>query len=171
MRSIVVLLVLFLSREGLAQDCSALIREDQDVERGTISRSSTENIIISNDGKDSLSFVILELDKVIIFSVTVTGAGDCIDEKNKMTVTFRDGSKVELMHGARYNCDREFEVFLSGALGTKSQLQLFKTKEIQSVRVETRKSSIDKTRKNFVEQTFPAEQSKVLMQTVGCLIR
>jgi hypothetical protein len=155
--------------EVLSGECAAFIRADLDTLSGTLSRSSKENIVISQDGKNGLTFVILELDKVIIFAITVVGGGDCIDDKNKMTVIFRDGTKVDMLNNAEFNCDGEFEVFLSGSFGSKSQLEMFRSKEIQSVRVETRKSTIDKTRKNFVEESFTPEQSKLLMKTVDCL--
>ena len=149
--------------------CEKLIRIDADSARGKYNLSSREDIIISKDGKDVIKFVFLEIDKVIIVHIDAVGGGDCVDETNKITINFRDGSKLQMPNNGRFNCDGEFSLFFNGGYGNKKELNLFKTKEIEYVKVETRKSLIDKTRKNFAEANIPSEKSKLIMQVMDCL--
>lgn len=150
--------------------CEKLIRIDADSARGTYNLSSREDIIVSKDGKDAIKFVFLEIDKVIIIHIDAVGGGDCVDETNKIAITFRDGSKLNMPNNGRFNCDGEFSLFFNGGYGNKKELNMFRTKEIEYVKVETRKSLIDKTRKNFVEAYVPTEKSKSIMQILDCLV-
>lgn len=150
--------------------CEKLIRIDADSSRGTYNLSSREDIVVSKEGKDAVKFVFLEIDKVIIIHIDAMGGGDCVDEMNKIWITFRDGTKLEMPNNGRFNCDGEFSLFFNGGYGNRKELNIFRTKEIAHVKVETRKSLIDKTRKNFVEVNVPTEKSKTIMEIMDCMV-
>lgn len=150
--------------------CEAFIRINLDSARGIYSLTSKEDIVISKNGKDEIKFVLLEIDKVVIIHIDALGGGDCIDETNKIHITFRDGTKLDMPNNGRFNCDGEFTLFFNGGYGNRKELNILRTKEIEYVKVETRKSLIDKNRKNFVEANVPPEKSKLIMQTLDCLV-
>ncbi len=158
------------SQDNTQSFCENLIRVDADSSRMTYNLSSREDIVIAQHGKDAIKFVFLEIDKIIIIHIDAVGGGDCIDDTNKITITFRDGSVLEMPNNGKFNCDGEFSLFFNGGYGNKKELNMLRTMEIKHVKVETRKSLIDKNRKNFAEAHIPTEKSKKIMQTLDCLV-
>ena len=153
----------------LSMNCEDLIRLDADSLNGAVMRSAAHNIVVPGDGKKSLTFFVVEMDGVIVLSVSVLGAGDCVDDKSKVRFTFRNGSSLELINSGGFNCDAESSVYFGGGFGHKKELEKFLTVEIDRVWVETRKSTIDKSKPAFVEASFSPDQSKLFMKTIDCL--
>lgn len=110
-------------------------------------------------GKTSVIYILKESNS-IIFSIQAVGAGRCIDD-NKMNVLFRDGTRLELINDGKFNCDANYTQYFGGAFGKKKELEMFRTKEIETMRIWTSKS--------YVEENFTSEQSKELMNVVDCL--
>lgn len=145
-------------------DCSQYISTEVDKVTGKSSVAAKEMLIVSKDGgKNGFGFYILKSDKgSIIFSIQAVGAGSCIDDDNKMNVLFRDGSRIELINDGKFNCDAKFTQYFGGVFGKKKELEMFRTKEVETIRIWTSKS--------YVEEDFTSEQSKQLLHTVDCLL-
>ena len=130
---------------------------------GKSSTTSTETLMISDDGgKNGFGFYFMDLSGTIVFSIQAVGAGSCIDDDNKMLVLFRDGTRLELVNNAKFNCDANFTLYFGGSFGKKKHLEKFRTKEIETMRIWTSKS--------YVEEDFSPDQSKQFMKTVDCLL-
>lgn len=143
--------------------CSDLIATETDKMTGKTSVASKNTLIISEDGgKTGFGFFLMKGANSIIFSIQAVGAGSCIDDENKMNVLFKDGTRLTLQNDGKFNCDAKFTLYFGGSFGKKKQLEMFRTKEVETIRIWTSKS--------YVEKDFSAEQSKQLKQTVNCLI-
>lgn len=143
-------------------DCSDLIITQTDKMTGKSSVVSSETLIISDDdGKTGFGVGFLDVSGTVVFSILTVGAGSCIDDSDKMNVLFRDGTRLELTNNGGFNCDSKFTLYFGTSFGKKKELQIFKTKEIESMRIWTSKS--------YVEKDFSNAQSKRFMKTVNCL--
>jgi len=143
-------------------DCSTYIATEVDKVTGKTSVAAKDILIVSKDGgKNGFGIYILKGSNSIIFSIQAVGAGGCIDDDNKMNVLFRDGTRLELINDGKFNCDAKYTQYFGGAFGKKKELEMFRTKEIETMRIWTSKS--------YVEENFTSEQSKELMNVVDCL--
>lgn len=149
--------------------CEQKMVEETDSIQGTFSRSFVAKLIVAN-ATDNLTFDLKQFNDALVVSALVTGAGDCLDENSKMIVNFVSGSTITLPMDGKFNCDREYAAFFGGPFGKKKEFRMLLTQEIESVRVETRKSVIDKTKKNFVEVIFTTDQQKEFIERLECLV-
>ena len=151
--------------------CAGKIIELTDSVNGTFTRAFKDKLVVSNSPQERLEFDLKQFNEAIVFSVLIKGAGDyCLDETSKMTVKFVSGESVTLPMDGKFNCDNEFAAFFGGPFGKKKEFRMFLDNEIATLRVETRKSVIDKTRKNFVEVKFTAPLQKEFMERLDCLV-
>jgi hypothetical protein len=151
------------SESNVSFECSDLISTETDKMTGKSSTGAKKTLIISDDGgKNGFGIYLLNGSNSTIFSIQAVGAGSCIDDDNKMNVLFRDGTRLELQNDGKFNCDAKFTLYFGGAFGKKKELEMFKTKEVETMRIWTSKS--------YVEKNFTTEQSKQLMKTVECLL-
>ncbi len=151
--------------------CAARIVEQTDSVSGTFTRAFKEKLIVSNSPQERLEFDLKQFNEAIVISVLMKGAGDyCFDETSKMIVKFVSGGTVTLPMDGKFNCDNEFASFFGGPFGKKKEFKMFLENEIETVRVEARKSVIDKTRKNFMEMKFTETQRKEFMERLDCLV-
>jgi hypothetical protein len=158
------------AQEKMSTLCEGKLVEELDSITGAFTRSYKEKLIVQNSPEDLLDMDLKQFNEVLVFSVLVKGAGDCLDESSKMITTFTSGATVTLMMQGNFNCDREFVAFFGDSFGKKKEFRMFFTNEIEIVRVETRKSIADKNRKNFVEVRFTSEQAKEFIQRLECLL-
>ena len=144
-------------------DCSSYISTEVDKMTGKSIVAGKEMLLVSKDGgKNGFGIYIVKNGKRnIIFSIQAVGAGNCIDDDNEMNVLFRDGSRIELINDGKFNCDAKFTQYFGGVFGKKKELEMFRTKEIETIRIWTSKS--------YVEEDFTSEQSKQMLHTVDCL--
>lgn len=143
--------------------CSDLVSDKTDKVTGKTSRSSTSAILITKDNKNGIALRLIQTEKKsLIFAVTAVGAGSCIDDKSKMNVLFKDGTRLELVNDGKFNCDGKFTLYFGDIFGKKKEMEMFRTKEVETMRVWTSKS--------YVEEDFTAENSKALMMTFDCLL-
>lgn len=149
--------------------CKEKMVDETDSTQGAFTRSFVTKLIIAN-ASDNLTFDLKQFNDALVISALVTGAGDCLDENSKMVVKFVSGTTITLPMDGKFNCDREYAAFFGGPFGKKKEFRMLLSEEIESIRVETRKSVIDKTRKNFVEVTLTADQQKEFMQRLECLV-
>lgn len=147
-----------------SSDCSNYISTEVDKVTGKSTVAAKEMLIVSKDGgKNGFGFYIMKSDRgSIIFSIQAVGAGNCIDDDNKMNVLFRDGTRIELFNDGNFNCDAKYTQYFGDIFGKKKELKLFSTKEVETIRIWTSKS--------YVEEDFTPEQSKQLLHTVDCLL-
>ncbi len=144
-------------------ECSDLISTETDKMTGHSITGAIKKLVISDDGsKNGFGIFLLRASNTIIFNIHAVGAGGCIDDENKMNVLFRDGTRLELINDGDFNCDEEFTLYFGEAFGKKKQLEIFRTKEIETMRIWTTKS--------YVEKDFSSDQSKQLMKTIDCLM-
>ncbi len=150
--------------------CTEKMVEEMDSVQGTFTRKFKEKLIVANSPEDRLEFDLKQFNDAIVFSVFIKGAGDCLDENSKMKVKFISGASLLLPMDGKFNCDNDYATFFGGAFGKKKEFRMFLSDEIETVRIETRKSVIDKTRKNFVEVKFTPQQQKEFIERLECLV-
>lgn len=147
----------------ISLDCADLISTETDKMTGKSTTASKETLIISEDGgQTGFGIFIMDISGPLVLSIQAVGAGNCIDDDNKMNVLFRDGTRLELINNGKFNCDGEFTLYLGGSIGKKKELEMFRTKEVETIRIWTSES--------YVEKDFSADQGKLLMKTVDCLL-
>ena len=103
----------------------------------------------------------LNISGTVVLSIQAAGGGSCIDEDDKMNILFRDGTRIELINNGKFNCEGKFTLYLGGKIGGKKELESFRSKEIETMRIWTSKS--------YVEKDFNDSESRQFMQTVSCL--
>lgn len=150
------------SSESLSLECADLTKTDTDKMTGKSTTGAKETLIVSDDGgKTGFGIYVFKSQKSIIYSMQAVGAGSCIDDEDKANILFRDGTRIELINDAKFNCDAKFTLYFGGIFGKKRELELLATKEIETMRIWTSKS--------YIEKDFTIEQSKKLMAITACL--
>ena len=147
-------------KENIEFKCEDVIQTTVDKVTGK-STTATKDFINIGEKEKGFDVIMLTASNLLVFSIGVNGKIGCIDEKDKMNVLFRDGTKLELVHNSKFNCSGDFTVYFSKSFGTLDDLELFKTKEIETMRVWG--SS------NFVEKDLTQEESKKLLKAFECL--
>lgn len=143
-------------------DCGAFISTEIDKVTGKSTTASKETLIISSDGgRTGFGILMLNISGTVVLSIQAAGGGSCIDDDDKMNILFRDGTRIELINNGKFNCEGKFTLYLGGKLGGKKELESFKSKEIEIMRIWTSKS--------YVEMDFNVSQSRQFLQTVSCL--
>lgn len=144
-------------------ECPDLIESTTDKVTGDVTTGVKESIVVSKDGKNGLGLYAFKARTGIILIVTAISAdaGGCIEDNGKMNILFRDGTRLELINQGKFNCDAKFTLFFGGVAGHKKELEMFRTRGIETMRVWTSKS--------YVEEDFSEESSKTLMKSIDCL--
>jgi hypothetical protein len=145
-------------------NCSKYISTEIDKVTGESSIAAKDMLIVSKDGgKKGFGIFIMKSQRgSIIFSIQAVGAGNCIDDDDKMNVLFRDGTRIALTNDSDFNCDAIYTQYFGGVFGKKKELEMFRTKEVETIRIWTSDG--------YVEEDFTADQSKEFMKTVDCLL-
>lgn len=146
-------------------DCSNYIETTEDKMTGKKSTAGKSTIVVSTDGgKKGLGILLMKSSSgSLIVSIQAVGAGSCIDEGNKINILFKDGSKLELASDGKFNCKGNATLYFGGVFGKKKQLEELKTKKIQTMRVWTSDS--------FVEKDFTEDNSDEFFHTINCLTK
>lgn len=150
--------------------CESLVVTDADSLTGAYTQTSKEDIIIQHQDKDVLNVVFLVIDRTVILSWKVLGDVYCVDETSMITLTFRDGLQLKMPHQGKFNCDGELSVFFFGAFGNKKEYGALLDQEIAGVKITLRKSTVNKNQRNEIEAMLPADKSKRIQETAGCLV-
>lgn len=149
--------------ETLTTECDSYISTEVDKVTGKSSTAAKKTIVVSKDGgKKGFGFFLMNSKNSLIISITVAGASSCIEDDAKMYVLFTDGTRLELINDGKFNCKSKYTQYLGGVFGKDSELELFKHKEIDTIRIWTSKS--------YVEEGFNKTQREDFKQTVNCLI-
>ena len=68
-----------------------------------------------------------------------------------------------MINNGKFNCDGHFTLYFGGIFGNKKELEMFKTKEVETMRVWTSKS--------YVEQDLEPDTSILLLRSFQCLAK
>jgi hypothetical protein len=148
-----------------AGDCSAYVDTSTDRMTGKVSTSGKAPIIISSDGGKTgfnVSLIYTESEKAIgLFFRFVEPGNGCADDNAPIHILFTDGSKLSLVSHDKFNCDGEATIFFRGVFGQEDILTKLTTKKIKALRIDTRKSS--------VERNFTDAQASELLRELNCI--
>ena len=143
-------------------DCSEWVEPFVDKVSGESYKAGSNHLIVSDDGKNSLSFVFARsADDIVMVLITAIGAGSCIDKGDLINVVFTDGTRTELFSNAGFNCNKKARVFFKEGDGKNEKLNMLTMKKIKTMRVWTNDS--------YVENNFTEDQSSVFKNTMQCL--
>lgn len=145
-------------------DCSNLINTSEDRVTGITYTSSKNYLVIDNPtdegGHIAMSFF-LGSEKSITWGLDVFGAGQCINEGDKINILFTDGSRMELQNDSDFNCEKRSTVYFGSVWGKQRQLSDLINKKIQIIRVWTDDS--------FIEKEFDNTDAITFQNTLRCL--
>lgn len=144
-------------------DCSNWIETHEDKVSGNKTIAAKETLVISEDGgKTGFGIYWMLSGKNPILSIQAVGAGSCIDEGAKINILFKDGTRAELINNSKFNCDGNATLYFLGVFGKRPQLEQLTSKKIETLRVWTSKS--------YVEKNFDDYQAETFMRTGKCII-
>ena len=148
-----------------SSDCSNWISTETDKVSGTTSTVSKNTLIVSTDGgKKGFGILMMQSSKGgLIISIKAVGAGSCIDEGAKINILFTDGSRLMLSNEGNFNCKGNSTIYFGGVFGKKSQLEELKTKKIQTLRVWTSDS--------YIEKDFSDDNQDEFYNVINCLTK
>lgn len=144
-------------------DCDQYVTTTTDKVTGQSYTHSNEDFILTNsDGLEALNIIILKrANGSIAFSLRVLSEVTCIDDKSKMNILFRDGSRLELVNDGKFNCDGRYIQCFGGLCGKKRHLKKMATLEIETIRIGTLNS--------FVQFDLTNEESLQLLNVFKCI--
>lgn len=146
-------------------DCDNWIITETDKMEGTTSTHAKKNLIVSDDGgKTGFGILLMRhTNNIIVLSIQAVGASSCIDEGAKINILFADGSRLLLNNQSNFNCKGKSTVYFGGLFGNKSELKELRVKKIQTMRVWTSDS--------FVEKDFTVEDQNEFFNVINCLTK
>ncbi len=142
-------------------DCSKLISTEVDVVTGKSSVGSVQSLIVSKSDEYGFAIYLVKGGSSIIVSMQVIGAGNCIDDNDKMNILFTDGTRLEMTNMKDFNCENKFGLYLGKMFRTIKQLDMLSTKKVSIMRVQTSKG--------YVEMNFTDEEATTLMNSFKCI--
>ena len=158
--TILIFLVLF--NHIVKAQCSDYISTERDRITGIETTASKDYIIVSDDGgKTGFGLFLMNKQGILIISIKTVGASPCIKDEGKINLLFRDGTRVELINDNKFNCNSQAYIYLGSYYKKKYELGLFRTTELEAMRVWTSSG--------YVEQTLTNENSVNLLNTIKCL--
>ncbi len=150
--------------DSSSSPCDQWLKTETDKMTGDVIVGIREPIIISDDGmKTGLGISLLRPsnEKGLIFTITASGAGNCIDTGSKINILFRDKTRMELTTDSKFNCEGRATVYFGGIFGRKKELVMLAAKPVETIRVWTSKG--------FVEKDLTQDQSNALFNSIKCL--
>jgi hypothetical protein len=148
-----------------SSDCSSWISITTDKMTGVTSTAAINTLVVSTDGgKKGFGIFLMQSSKGgLIISIQAAGAGSCIEEGAKINILFTDGSKLELASENDFNCKGKATIYFGDIFGKKSELAELKSKRIQTMRVWTSDS--------FVEKDFTKANQDEFFHVINCLTK
>lgn len=145
--------------------CSKWITTETDKVTGSTTTAAKKSIVVSNDGgKKGLGiFMLNDSEGGLILLIQAVGASNCIDKGSKINILFVDGSRLELQSDGKFNCQGEATVYFGGIFGKEIELEELKTKKIETMRVWTNDS--------FVEKDFTNTNQDEFLNVINCLTK
>jgi hypothetical protein len=152
--------------DSVTTNCSKWISTEIDKFNGSSTTAGKKSLIVSTDGGKTGFGILMLLSwkkNELILSITAVGAGNCIDEGAAINILFADGSKLTLSNDAKFNCKGNSVVYFGGIFAKTDQLNELKTKKIQSMRVWTSDS--------YVERDFTKSNQDEFFNVINCLTK
>ena len=149
--------------KGISLECSDVIATETDRVTGRTSTGAINTLVISEDGdKTGFGIYLMNVATSLVIRIQVIGSGNCIDKDGTMNILFKDGTRLTLSNGTGFNCEGNFTLYFGGLFRKENQLEMLRTKEVETMRIWTSRS--------YVEKDFTVNQSKQLMKTIDCLV-
>ena len=142
----------------LQLSCEDLICKKVDDMTDEVSWRTKSSLLVSQDGKNGFKIYITKYSKALALTVYVYGSGNCINKDAKVIIRFRDGTKITICHGGKFNCNNMCSLYFQGIFGNQRALKQLLSKEIKTMRVYTYKS--------YVQEDFSPDESKILMYSL-----
>lgn len=125
-------------------DCSKLFETKEDKVTGTSTTTMKELLVVSKENqKQSIAVSFTKTEKNIALSFFLFDDVSCFNKGAIINVLFTDGTRVELASNHSFNCEGISSVFFGGAFRSLKELEVFRTKKIEIVRVRSTKRSYD----------------------------
>ena len=142
--------------------CSTLMKSEKDEFTGKVMTSIAEGIVVSDDETTGFGINLFSRDDndLIFLTIKTVGAGNCVEERDRIYINFVDGSKMELVHMGGFDCDATATVYFGRGYGNRRKLKELSEKRIEAMRVWVG----DK----YVDKRFSGENSLALMNAVRC---
>ncbi|MFD0999432.1 hypothetical protein ACFQ21_08945 [Ohtaekwangia kribbensis] len=145
----------------ISYECKDIVIDKVDKMTGESTRMMKEGMVVSEDNENGFGIIAFEASGSVILKIIAAGAGSCIEDAAEMNILFRDGTRLKMVNGGKFNCEGVFTVYFGGGFGKRKELEILRSKEIETLRVWTSKS--------YVEKDFSSENSKMLMASLSCL--
>ncbi len=127
------------------------------------SKSSAQKPLkIDGRNNGSVSFYPQKDGQYVTMLMASEGEENCMITGSVVNLTFRDGTKMDMKNSGEANCEGRGLLTLGTNDKSNQLLTLLKTKELSSVRVWNKTSSI--------LATLDPEDSKLMLNTVWCLL-
>lgn len=148
---------------AFAQCDTSIVNFATDEFTGKGNWSNTQNIIISPDGVNGMSMIVLlssDKDQTLIWVTTSTKAG-CIDKGDKVELVFVDDTRLTLYADNSFNCKGKATIYFGGIFGKKNELNKLKSTAIKMIRVHGSST--------LHSETFTEDTSQYLLSVFSCL--
>lgn len=145
-------------------DCSAYTKTTTDRITGKSYFHSNSIIVSNDDGKTGFLLLAQKHNDIIILTIKGVDKGlGCLDDNQEINILFTDGSRLTVASNSKFNCDNKLDFYFGGLYGKSSELNQLTTKKISALRMNSRKSSM--------ERDFNDEQATAFMESLKCLLK
>lgn len=153
----------------LYAECASLLKTE--TVGGKPMTSAKDNIKVSSDGGlTGLSVSLIKgSESVILNFAPLEKDVICVNKNAPMTITFTDGTSLNINHMGTLNCEGNFSVFLGEAMQNSSSLEKLTTKQIKKISIEYTSTEGGVIKKYSKESVVDAATGAKLMQTAQCL--
>lgn len=156
----------FIGMMNAAQaQCDSVTTYEVDKFSGKGTWSSKEPIIISEDGVNGMSMILLMADdkhETIIWVTTSTEVG-CVDKGDKIELVFTDETRMTLYSDGSFNCKGKATLYFGSIFGKKTEMQKLASTPISMIRVHGSTS--------LHSETLKSETSNYFMNAFNCLVQ
>lgn len=143
--------------------CDDVLLVTEDRVTGVTIVSTKEGFVLADTSEErGLGIIMMQSDRGLIWNTRVMNRA-CVDDKQRMNILFRDGSRLELVNDGKFNCQGDFTLYFGGVFGKGRQLKQLQEKEIETIRVGTRTG--------FAEQTLTEYESAFMKKAFGCIVK
>ncbi len=107
----------------------------------------------------------------LLFKIKINDAKFCFDTNTKITLNFRDGSKIDLKHESYDNCDGETILFLGNIFGKQSFITLeeLNKKELFYIRISNGLFSFEDDEISALEVYLSKFEALKILYNINCL--
>lgn len=142
--------------------CNTLTKSEKDKFTGNVLTSLAETVVVSSDGQNGFGINLFRRDdnELIFLTIKTVGAGNCVNERDRVYINFADGSKMDLWHMGKFDCDATATVYFGRGYSNYKKLKMLAQKRIAAMRVWIGDS--------YVDEELTEENSLALMNAIKC---